>query len=346
MSGSVLNVADVEALWAEAAELSSIDPRRGPIPAIVDTDFVRRGLHYQLRYGIPPKSVRMARRGTIRLVMDYDTLTETGEKLTKFSRQFRVPAVDLRRVLNEQWLQHIQVVKVPMWLRESDPRALAVRDRDRDDFPAAALAALLSPCLLFTHNYQHFGLLGVHAEMQCREGMDAVVEIGIGEARVQAILTIPAVPVQAVGATMKWATGRFGPAAWIAGAVLMGGVGFWLYRQPADRRDRIKAVAAQIGKHFLDEYQAATGGVHQARLQLRASMIPRPAQRTPASAIMRELAVSRDSLSAAQIAELLDPTLRPSVTQLRAFLRAYDTAMFEQVRRGGYVLGSHYELPG
>ena len=61
---------------------------------------------------------------------------------------------------------------------------------------------------------------------------------------------------------------------------------------------------------------------------------------------MRELVMSPHSLSAAQIAELLNPCIRPSATQVRAFLRAYDNMMFEQVRQGGYVLGSHYELPG
>ncbi len=33
------------------------------------------------------------------------------------------------------------------------------------------------------------------------------------------------------------------------------------------------------------------------------------------------------------------------MTGLRAFLRAHDTAVFRQVRRGGFLLGSHYQLP-
>ena len=62
------------------------------------------------------------------------------------------------------------------------------------------------------------------------------------------------------------------------------------------------------------------------------------------SAILRELAVAPESLSAQQITDLLDPSVRPTVTDLRAFLRAND-AMFDQVRRGGYVLGRRYTIP-
>jgi hypothetical protein len=79
---------------------------------------------------------------------------------------------------------------------------------------------------------------------------------------------------------------------------------------------------------------------------LRASVVPRPEQRTPVSAILRELAASTESLSAQQLADLLDPSVRRPVADLRAFLRAHDVTVFDQVRRGGFVLGSHYHLPG
>ena len=95
----------------------------------------------------------------------------------------------------------------------------------------------------------------------------------------------------------------------------------------------------------MNRYQTAAAGACQARLQLRACMVPQPAQRTPASAILRELALSPGSLSAAQLAGLLDPALRPPVADLRAFLRKHDNTVFQQVRRGGFVLGSHYQLP-
>lgn len=90
----------------------------------------------------------------------------------------------------------------------------------------------------------------------------------------------------------------------------------------------------------------ATSEMQAARLQLRAGVVPGPAERTPTSAVLRKLAMSEESLSAQQLADLLDPPPRPPVAQLRAFLRANDQTLFAQVRRGGFVLGRHYELRG
>ena len=221
-----------------------------------------------------------------------------------------------------------------------------VRDRDVDDFPAAALAALLSPCLLLTCNYKHFGALGVRTRSQGVDGVMAVAAINIGEMQVQAIVMIPAAPAGAAGAAVKWASGRFGPVAWVILGVLIGGGIYWYRKQPPERRERVKQAAGEIGTHLLEQYGTAAGGVNRARVLLRACMVPRPEQRTPVSAILRELALSPDSLSAQQLADLLDPSVRPSVADLRSFLRSHDTTVFGQVRRGGFVLGSHYQLAG
>lgn len=131
---------------------------------------------------------------------EYDTLIETWEKLPKFASQLSVAEADLRRVLNQDWLPHIDVVKLPASLRQVDPRALQVRDLDAADFPAAALATLLSPCLLLTHNYKHFGALGVRTRTQGRDGVMAMMAINIGEMQVRAIVLIPAGPVMAARA--------------------------------------------------------------------------------------------------------------------------------------------------
>jgi hypothetical protein len=342
----VLTEEDLAALMADAIDASWLDLRRRPLPAILDTDFVRTGLHYQLRNGIPPRSVRTAQRGSLRLFMEYDTLTETETRLPKFADQLGVPVADLRRVLNEDWLPHVDVVKLPASLRQADPRALQVSDRDADDFAAAALAALLSPCLLLTCNYKHFGALGVRTRSQAVDGVMAVAAINIGEMQVQAIVMIPAAPVRAAGAAVKWASDRFGPVAWMILGVLIGGGIYWYRKQPPKRREQVKQVAGEIGTHLLEEYGTAVNGANRARVLLRASVVPRPQQRTQVSAILRELALTPESLSAHQLADLLDPSVRPSVADLRAFLRAHDTTVFDQVRRGGFVLGSHYQLPG
>jgi hypothetical protein len=341
-AGRVLSDEEMAALLAKAADFGGVP--RGPMPAVLDTDFIRTGLHVQLTKGTPPKSVQGAQDGSVRLFMEYDTLVETDRKLPKFADQFDVSPNELRRVLNQDWLPHIEVVRLPPRFREVDPRALAVRDGDPGDYPAAALAALLSPCLLLTHNYRHFGALGVRTRGQSVDGVMAVVAIKIGEVRLEAAIWVPTVPFRAAGAATRWATDKIGPVAWVLlGLAAVGGI-WWYFQQPQERRDQIKTVAGKIGSAFMDEYTSAAANVHQARLQLRASMVPKPEQRTPVSAIVRELALSSESLSAAQLAELLDPTVRPPVDKLRAFLRDHQDGVFKQVRRGGFVLGTHYGL--
>jgi hypothetical protein len=341
----ILSEEELAAMLAEAAELSALDPRRGPLPAVLDTGFIRTGLEDQLKKSKPPASVWSAQDGSLRLFMEYDTLIETDEKLPKFADQLGVTVTELRRILNQDWLPNIGVVRLPPALRELDPRALLVRDRDADDFPAAALAALLSPCLLLTHD-KDFGVLGVRTRNQGRDGVLAVIAIKVGEVRLQAVIAVPALPFRAAGAAMNWATEKIGPAAWvILGLVVAGGI-YWYLKQPTERRDDIKKVAASIGTHAMNQYGTVAGEVYQAQVRLRACMVPRPVGRTSAWAILRELALSPESLSAAQLAELLDPSVRLPVADIRAFLRENDNATFHQVRRGGFVLGTRYQLTG
>ena len=73
----VLSQEELAALIDEAMDPGWIGLDDRPLPAVLDTDFIRTGLHYQLSNGIPPRSVRTAREGSLRLFMEYDTLTET-----------------------------------------------------------------------------------------------------------------------------------------------------------------------------------------------------------------------------------------------------------------------------
>ena len=84
-----------------------------------------------------------------------------------------------------------------------------------DDFPAAALAALLSPCLLLTHNYKHFGALGVLTRDQALNGVTSVLAISVGEVRLHAAIAVPTLPFRVVDAAMNWATQKFGSGAWV-----------------------------------------------------------------------------------------------------------------------------------
>jgi hypothetical protein len=127
--------------------------------------------------------------------------------------------------------------------------------------------------------------------------------------------------------------------------VLAGGGIYWYCKQPPERRERIKQVAGDIGTRYLQEYRAAAEVAHQGRVLLQACMVPRPEQRSTASAILRELALAEGSLPAQQLAELLDPPVRLSVASLRPV-----AATRRHGRRPGSPrrlrTRSQHELPG
>lgn len=313
---------------------------RGPLLAVLDTSCVRTGLHYQLRNGTPPASITTAQDSSIRLLMEYDTLVETNQKLPKFAKGLGVSTDELRRILNEDWLPYITVVRLPPELRQADERALAVRACDPDDYPAAALAAVLSPCILLTHNYTDFGALGVRTESQGVDGILAGINLRVGQMHLNVLVLVPVAPVRAAIGGTKWVYQKVGPYAWLilGGLVLLG---ILIYsRQPPERRERIKQSAIAFGKFMLDEATKASAEVAVARTQLTACVVPGPPSRTPEIAAVRALAAAEESLSAQQLAELLDESVRPPVAQLRAYLRANNETMVYEVRRGGFVLGS------
>jgi hypothetical protein len=68
------------------------------------------------------------------------------------------------------------------------------------------------------------------------------------------------------------------------------------------------------------------------------------ADRNPESATFRELALSKHSLSAQQLADRLDESTRPSEAGLRGYLRSDDNALVYQVRGGGFAFGTFYKL--
>jgi hypothetical protein len=59
---------------------------------------------------------------------------------------------DLVRRFADDWLPYIRVVDLPPRFRELDARAAAVRDLNPDEYPTAALGALLSPCVRLPRN--------------------------------------------------------------------------------------------------------------------------------------------------------------------------------------------------
>lgn len=320
------------------------DLREGPIPTVIDTSCVRTGLQDQLKKGRLPASIQAAEDGHTRLFMEYDTLIETWDRLPRFAEQLKVPVSDLQRLFSESWLPMISVVRLPDGLREIDTRALAVRDLDVDDYPTAALAALLSPCILLTRNHKHFGPLGITAPSQGVDAVFAAIDLRFGETQVQAVAMVPAAPVLAIGGVTKWAYEKIGPlAVVIVGLILVGGV--VLYRRQApERKETIKKVALDVGEYVMTEANRAMQVVQQAEKHLTEWVVPGPAKRSVTSAVFRTLATVDDSMSAQQLCEALPPEVRPAVAPLRDWLHGNKEAVFKEVRYGSFQIGLGYRL--
>lgn len=331
------------ATLASHAPLLSRELRGHPLPAVLDTCCVRTGLHYQLRNGQPPASVRAAIDGHLRLYMERTTLEETFEKLPVFSAQLRVSTRELIVLFTRDWLPHIRVVVLPPDLRSLDLRAEAVRKLDADDYPAAALAALLSPCILLTGNHRHFAPLGVKGQSQGVDAALAAVDLNNGATRLQALTAVPVMPALAAWTGIRWAESRVGRVVWIALAIaaLLGVVRYRDWKTETKRG--IKEILMDVGLQLVDEFSQAAAVVTDAQERLEAYVIPAPAQRTVEARVLRELATAQQSLSAQQLHESLhDDGCTPTEKALRAWLHAHKTGLFQEVRRGGFVLGYQY----
>jgi hypothetical protein len=106
----------------------------------------------------------------------------------------------------------------------------------------------------------------------------------------------------------------------------------------------MKNFATESGKFLLDEYGRAISAVQQAEDQLVACVVPGPEDRSVTSAVFRKLAITDDSMSAQQLCEVLDDSVRPAVDPLRRFLHGNKTTVFREVRRGGFILGVRYHV--
>ena len=354
----LVTVTSVSDGWdgVDSATLAGFDPaalerlstlaelRHQRVPVVLDTSCVRTGLHSQLTQGRVPATLHLAESGKARLFMEKETLIETWERLPRFADQMGVPLSQLRSLFEDHWLPLISVVSLSDALRKVDPRATAVLARDPDDYPTAALAALLSPCILLTRNHKDFAPLGVRTPTQGVDAILAVIEVRAGETQLQAVALVPASPVIAVAGATKWAADRIGPAAYLILAVLVVG-GIYLYRkQPEERKEAIRNFAVESGKLLMEQANQATATVNNAEEQLGACLVPGPEKQTPASAVLRHLALAESSMSAQQLCDVLDNSVRPKVLDLRAFLHNSKPDIVREARRGSFLLGNPYHV--
>jgi hypothetical protein len=234
------------------------------------------------------------------------------------------------------------VVELNDRFRAKDARAAQVSALDPDDYPAAALAALLSPCALFTGNRKHFYPLGVNHPRQGVVLIDAVAEIFIGEQQFQMAVMIPGLPLFGLYKGLEWVVDRLGGVGVVLGGLLIGGaiVGYQCLSQ--ETRDTVKKTASMMGNVLIEAGVEALAAADQGRKSFERLAVPAPESRSLEATIIRELAFSTESMSAQQLKDVLDESLPLSVVSIREFLHENKGTLFGEVRRGSFILGQHY----
>jgi len=314
-----------------------------PLIAVVDTCFLRTGLSNQLTWGTPPPSLLAMQQGKVQAFMEGDTLREAIARIPRFAAQMSTSEQELRDLLVNEWLPYIRVVELPTHLRELDQRSLAVQQNDEDDYAAAALAAVLSPCVIMTHD-SDFKPLSFQHYQQAILAISLIDDVNDGDASFRAVVMIPAMPLVALGKGVKYTYDRFGPMALVVLTLLLGGGTFAYYKQPKERRDALRGAAGKIGRGILEMYGEATADAQRARLALSQKLVPPSKDPHPFVSVLRTLATTSTSLSAQQLHDRLSPDYSFSVPELRAYLHNYKTTTFFEARRGGFFLGLPYEV--
>jgi len=114
--------------------------------------------------------------------------------------------------------------------------------------------------------------------------------------------------------------------------------------RPEDRREKIRDFALDACTFLTEQANEAMASVHAAEERLAACLVPAPGKRTATSAVLHHLALADSSLSAQQLCESVDDSVRPAVQPLREFLHANKPDMFYEARRGSFLLGSRYSV--
>ena len=273
--------------------------------------------------------------------MEGETLREMFEKIPHFAEQLQVSDDALAELFITEWLPSISVVDLPDELRDLDARSLIVRRRDQDDYAAASLAALLSPCILLTHDLD-FEALGIKHREQAFFAICLVEDVSDGDAAVTAAIMIAGAPLYAVGVGAKHAYDRLGPVALgVIGLIVAGGVLLY-FKQPPEKRNAIKTGGGKVFRALAELHGKAAATADQARHELRQNMVPPALDPPPFAAIFRTLATTPISLSAQQLHDVLETKYVFDVRELRAYLHGNRGFQFFEERRGGFRFGLPY----
>jgi hypothetical protein len=300
--------------------------------AVVDTDVILANLIHQARATVTPRLLRAASDGTVRLFAANHVYFETYDKLSEVAADTGLDVATLRELFEEEHLPLITFVNM------SGEFSGRVPVTDAKDVPTAALADLISPCVLFSRD-RHLRDPGL-APPNWLEVAGAAVHAGELDRRERGLgITIYA-PSASVTLLIRWVARRLGVSPWL----VAGGLGAWMYavlRDPKRRRAAGEWIS-RAAEAFTEV--VAQGEIAQAAglREIRTASLPEPTEPTVVHAVARTLAWAPEPLLAGEVTDLLDalPGGEPlTVADVRSVLNSCSTFVRRQHAR--YQLGRY-----
>lgn len=331
---SLIESVDLELVFLESRSARLLS---APMPAVLDTNWVRSAFDWQLSHpNWKPGTVIAADEGVLKLFMPEPTLEEVFDRLPRFAQQLSTRPQTLESLLVEHWLPSIQVVPMPRDC--NDDRVAEITDTD--DIPAGHLASLLAPCVLLS-NDKGFAPLGVAMRrIPAPVVLTAAATVRTSHNLVRLGMAAPAAPLLLVGGVARVANEKLGLPYWIS--IPVGAFGGylgvrWYRRQPEEARARLRDTASEMLGRYADELSAQMEREQQARRILSERVVNPVWPRGLDAIVLRRLAYADQPISAQRLIDEMPPDEKLPVTTVRSILRAHDAAV--EFGRGRWMLG-------
>ena len=161
-------------------------------------------------------------------------------------------------MLNEDWLPHIQVVRLPQTLRQLDPRALpsGTWTPTTTRPPRSPRCCRRASCSRATTTTSPRWACA--PPRRASTAVMALIAINIGEMQVHTVLVVPALP-SGSPARRQMGLGPDRPGAWVILAPARDGGIYWYRKQPPERRGADQGGRGHLGTTTW-EYAAASQG--------------------------------------------------------------------------------------
>ncbi|MHB1988823.1 MAG: PIN domain-containing protein [Acidimicrobiales bacterium] len=338
---AVLSTTNFERIFAERGSAEVLNP---PMLAVLDTNWFRTALNWQLRYPeLKPGTVEAAEDGRLRLFIAEPTYLEVLRKLPEFAAQLRTGVSTLEHLLVAHWLPATRVVSVA----DLSVDERVARIVDKDDVAAGQLVTILAPALLLA-NDKHFMPLGIPKKsVDPHIILSSAGVVRTAQQTVRVGMVLPLSPFMGLYALTRAAHEKLGIPYWVSlPATAVGGYFCtrWYRSQPEATQAKIRSTFAHMAEQYGNLLSDQIAREEQARRVLEQRVVKPTLPQTPEAVVLRRLAHVDEPVSAQTLVDQITPEKRLPVAKVRELLKSnqaaveYGPGRWMLGRRGGSVL--------